>query len=84
MTTIAGLSLGRHRIYNGKSWEGTTAGIVVTTIVLLAFMSLTGAVAVAVLAGIIELVSPVDDNLVIPVAVSAFLALVPGVLFAAV
>jgi dolichol kinase len=52
MTTIAGLSLGQHRIYNGKSLEGTTAGIVVTTIVLLAFMSLTGAVAVAVLAGI--------------------------------
>ena len=84
VTTIIGKSFGRHRIYNGKSWEGTTAGIVVTTIVLLAFMSLTGAVAVAVLAGIIELVSPVDDNLVIPVAVSAFLALVPGVLVAAV
>jgi len=83
VTTIVGQSFGRHRIYNGKSFEGTAAGIIVTAIVLLAFMSLTGALAVAVLAGIIELVSPVDDNLVIPVAVSALLALMPGVLIAA-
>ncbi|MFA5237407.1 MAG: hypothetical protein WC362_06075 [Methanoregula sp.] len=84
VTTIVGKSFGRHRIYNGKSFEGTAAGIIVTTIVLLVFMSLPGALAVAVLAGIIELVSPVDDNLVIPVAVSVFLALMPGVLVAAV
>ena len=80
VTTIAGQAFGRHRIYNGKSFEGTTAGIIVTTIVLLVFMSLPGALAVAVLAGIIELVSPVDDNLVIPVAVAVLLAVMPGVL----
>ena len=84
VTTIAGQALGRHRIYNGKSFEGTAAGIIVTTIVLLVFMSLPGAVAVAILAGIIELVSPVDDNLVIPVAVAVLLAIMPGVLVAAV
>jgi len=82
VTTIVGQALGRHRIYNGKSFEGTAAGIIVTTIVLLVFMSLPGAVAVAVLAGVIELVSPVDDNLVIPVAVAVLLAVMPGVLFA--
>ncbi len=83
VTTIAGQALGRHRIYNGKSFEGTAAGIIVTTIVLLVFMNPVGAVAVAVLAGIIELVSPVDDNLVIPVAVAVLLAVMPGVLVAA-
>ena len=83
VTTIAGQALGRHRIYNGKSFEGTAAGIIVTTIVLLVFMSLPGALAVAVLAGIIELVSPVDDNLVIPVAVAVLLAVMPGVLVGA-
>jgi len=83
VTTIAGQALGRHRIYNGKSFEGTAAGIIVTTIVLLVFMSLPGALAVAILAGIIELVSPVDDNLVIPVAVAVLLAIMPGVLVAA-
>ena len=80
VTTMAGQSFGRHRIYNGKSLEGTAAGIIVTTIVLLVFMNPAGALAVAVLAGIIELVSPVDDNLVIPVAVGILLMLMPGVL----
>jgi len=84
VTTIVGRRFGRTRIYNGKSWEGTLAGIVVTTLVLLIFLSPAGAVAVAVLAGIIELVSPIDDNLSIPVAVSVLLALVPALLKATV
>ena len=83
VTAIAGQSLGRHRIFNGKSFEGTAAGIIVTAIILLAFVSPAGALACAVLAGIIELVSPVDDNLVIPVAVAVLLALMPGVLVGA-
>ena len=80
VTTIVGKRFGKTRIYNGKSWEGTLAGIVVTTLVLLLFLSPAGAIAVAVLAGFIELISPVDDNLSIPVAVSVLLALVPALL----
>jgi len=83
VTTMAGQSFGRHRIYNGKSFEGTASGITVTTVVLLVFMNPAGALAVAVLAGIIELISPVDDNLIIPVAVGVLLTLMPGVLVAA-
>jgi phytol kinase len=78
VTTVAGLRFGRHRIHNGKSWEGTGAGILVTTLVLLPFLTPGGAVSAAVVAGAIELVSPVDDNLVIPVAVAILLLLVPG------
>ncbi len=78
VTTIIGLRFGRHRIYNGKSWEGTLAGIAVTAVILLYFLSPAGAVGAAILAGVIELVSPVDDNLVIPVAVAVLLALVPS------
>ena len=78
VTTIAGLRFGKHRIYNGKSWEGTLSGIAVTAIVLLPLLTPAGAAAVAVLAGIIELISPVDDNLVIPVAVAVLLAFVPA------
>ena len=84
VTTIVGRRFGRTRIYNGKSWEGTIAGIAVTIVVLLPFLTSTGAVAVAVLAGIIELISPVDDNLVIPVAVCVLLQLVPAFILPAI
>ena len=80
VTTIVGVRFGRTRIYNGKSWEGTIAGIVVTIIALLPFLTLPGAVGIALVAGAIELVSPVNDNLVIPVAVCGVLALAPAFL----
>ena len=44
---------------------------------LLSFLSLSGALAASVVAGIIELFSPVDDNLVIPVGVCLLLTLGP-------
>jgi dolichol kinase len=78
VATMVGLRFGRARLSNGKSWEGTIAGIVVTVVTLVPFLSVPGAVIVSVVAGAIELVSPVDDNLVIPVAVCLLLALVPG------
>jgi dolichol kinase len=78
VTTLAGTRFGRHRIYNGKSWEGTLSGIAVTVLFLIPFLSLPGALAVSVIAGIIELISPVDDNLVIPVGVCILLTLVPA------
>lgn len=80
VTTIAGLRFGRHRILNGKSWEGTLSGIAVTIFALLPLLTIPGAVAVSVVAGIIELFSPVDDNLVIPVGVCALLTLVPALI----
>ncbi len=80
VTTMVGVRFGRTRIYNGKSWEGTLAGIIVTVLVLLPFLTVPGAVVVAIVAGLIELLSPVDDNLVIPVGVCVVLALVPGFL----
>jgi dolichol kinase len=78
VTTLVGTRFGRHRIYNGKSWEGTLSGIAVTVLFLLPFLSLPGALVVSIIAGIIELISPVDDNLVIPVGVCILLMLVPA------
>ncbi|MGB9176859.1 MAG: diacylglycerol/polyprenol kinase family protein [Methanoregula sp.] len=78
VTTLAGIRFGRHRISNGKSWEGTLSGIAVTVPALLPFLTLPGAVAASVVAGIIELLSPVDDNLLIPVGVCILLTLVPA------
>jgi phytol kinase len=80
VATIAGIRFGRTRIYNGKSLEGTVAGIFVTFLVLLLFISIPGAFIVAVVAGIIEMFSPIDDNLVIPVSICLLLTFIPALI----
>lgn len=75
VSTIAGRRLGRHRLFNGKSIEGFLAGALVTAGALLAVLPPVTAVLAATAAGIVELVSPVDDNLVIPPAVCLVLLL---------
>jgi phytol kinase len=77
VATIAGIRFGRTRIYNGKSAEGTVFGIIVTFLVLLMFLPVYGALIVALVAGILEMFSPVDDNLVIPVSICILLTLIP-------
>ena len=77
VSSLAGQQFGRHRIWNGKSWEGTVAGIVVTVLVLLPFVPPLQALAVSLVAGLIELVAPVDDNLVIPPVVCLLLTFLP-------
>ena len=77
IATMVGVRYGKNRIFNGKSLEGSAAAILVTAVFLLPFLTVPGVVIVAVLAGLIELLSPIDDNLVIPVAVSLLLMLVP-------
>ena len=66
IATIVGLRYGKHRIFNGKSWEGTGAGIAAAFLVLLLVVPPAQALAIAVIAGLIELLAPVDDNLLIP------------------
>jgi dolichol kinase len=73
VSAMAGQYAGRHRIWNNKSSEGTVAGITVTAAVLLVLIAPLQALATAIIAGLIELVSPVDDNLVIPPAVCLLL-----------
>lgn len=80
VATIAGIRFGRTRIYNGKSWEGTISGIFITFLVLLLFIPVKGALVVAVIAGIIELFSPVDDNLVIPVSICILVTVIPALI----
>ena len=80
VAAIAGTRFGRTRIYNGKSGEGTVAGIFVTFLVLLLLISIHGALIVAVIAGIIEMFSSVDDNLVIPVSICLLLTVIPALI----
>ena len=75
VSTIAGRRLGRHRLFNGKSIEGFLAGALVTSGALLFVLPPVAAFLAATAAGIVELVSPVDDNLVIPPAVCLVLLL---------
>ncbi len=76
-TTIAGTRFGKTRIYNQKSLEGTVTGIAVTTIALSPLVPPPVALVTSVVAGLAELVSPIDDNLVIPVAACLVLTLLP-------
>ena len=66
VSTIVGMHFGRHRIFNGKSWEGTAGGIIAAFIPLALLLPPLTAAAGAVVAGIAELISPIEDNLVIP------------------
>jgi phytol kinase len=73
VATLAGTRYGRHRIFNGKSVEGACAGIAAAALALLLILPLAPALAAAVLAGVIELVAPVDDNLLVPPCVCVLL-----------
>jgi dolichol kinase len=75
VSTIAGRRLGRHRLFNGKSIEGFLAGVLVTAGALLFALPPITVVLAATVAGVVELVSPVDDNLVIPPVVCLVLLL---------
>ncbi len=82
-TAVAGTRIGRHTIYRKKSLEGTIAGIAAATIALRVYIPpLTGlsmspalALLAASVAGLVEIFSPVDDNLLIPPAVCSVLFL---------
>jgi dolichol kinase len=50
VSSLAGQRFGRHRVWNGKSWEGTGAGIAVTALVLFPFAPPLQALAVSVIA----------------------------------
>ena len=77
VSALVGQYAGRHRVWNGKSWEGTIAGIAVNAAVLGILISPLQALIVSPIAGLIELVSPVDDNLVIPPVVCLILTMLP-------
>jgi phytol kinase len=75
MATIVGIRFGKQRIWKNKTSEGLFAGIAVAFFALLLFVGPLQAFIVAVVAGVVELLSPVDDNLLIPVAVCIMLTL---------
>jgi dolichol kinase len=73
--TIVGYYYGRIKVINGKTLEGSLAGMAVCFTALLPFLPLPEAVLAVLVAGIVELISPLDDNLLIPVSVCILLTL---------
>lgn len=73
MATVVGKGWGRTTIIGGKTLEGSLGGFFMTLIALLLFAPLETAMFSSFTAGIVELLSPVDDNLTIPLAVCLIL-----------
>jgi phytol kinase len=78
VATIAGMKFGRIRLCHGKSLEGSIAGFGAAALVLLFWIPPFTVLAVALTGAIVELCSPFDDNLLIPVSICVLLTLVPG------
>jgi len=78
VATLVGIHYGRHKIWGSKSLEGTLAGTACTWVVLLLAtpIGIFPAALAAVTAGFVELLSPVDDNLTIPLGVCIVLTLI--------
>jgi len=74
-STIIGVYAGKHKLYGKKSVEGFIGGIVPTFLVLLLMISPIQAGIIAIIGGIVELFSPIDDNMAIPVAVALVMVL---------
>jgi phytol kinase len=75
VATPVGRRFGTHRIFNGKSAEGTLTAIVAAAVALMVFLDPVIAWLTALIAGLVELLSPIDDNLVIPIVVCLVLTL---------
>lgn len=76
ISTIIGIKIGKHRIYKSKSLEGFLSGIIAACIVLLAFIPIQTALLVSIVGGITELISPIDDNISIPVCICLVLTFI--------
>ncbi|QYZ78294.1 hypothetical protein E2N92_02030 [Methanofollis formosanus] len=75
--TVVGITCGRHPLVNGRTLEGSVGGFLALAAVLLFIMPPLPALIAAAAAMLAELLSPVDDNLVIPPVVGAVLTLLP-------
>ncbi len=77
MATLLGLKYGKTRIIHNKTMEGTGGAIFITFVILLFLMNPVQSAVIACIAGIVELASPIDDNLLIPPVIAVLLTLIP-------
>lgn len=82
VSTVAGINFGKRKILGSKTLEGTACGIGAGFVIMLFFTGPLNALILSAAAGLTELVSPVDDNLTIPLVTCVLLwFLSGGVLF---
>lgn len=74
LSTIIGMG-SSHKVYGSKSFEGTTAFFVSSFLIIYLFTTLFQALLVSIVLSLIELFTPVDDNIVIPPICALLLSL---------
>jgi dolichol kinase len=74
-STIFGIRFGKHRIWKKKTLEGFLGGVIITAALLLFISPPVYAILISLVAGFVELLSPVDDNLIIPWVVAMLITL---------
>jgi dolichol kinase len=72
-STMFGKAFGREKIWKRKTFEGTFAGFAAGFFICLFYISAITAFIVAAVAAILELFTPIDDNLIIPPIASVLL-----------
>jgi dolichol kinase len=65
-STIVGRGFGKKKVINKKSLEGFAAGFLASFLVTLPYLNVHIGLVVCFVAALIELLTPVDDNIVIP------------------
>ena len=65
-STIVGKGIGTIKVYNGKTLEGFIGGFLASLFVVIPYLSMPAALVSCLVASLTELLSPVDDNIVIP------------------
>jgi len=65
-STIVGKGIGAIKIYNGKTLEGFAGGFLASLFVVIPYLSMPVALVACFIASLTELLSPVDDNIIIP------------------
>ncbi|HOJ95651.1 MAG TPA: hypothetical protein PK024_02255 [Methanospirillum sp.] len=65
-STIFGIRFGKHRIWKNKTFEGFLGGVIITMALLSLIAPPLYSILISLVAGFVELLSPVDDNLIIP------------------
>jgi dolichol kinase len=76
-STLIGMRFGRRPVWGKKTFEGFAGGTAAAFTMLVLVLPQSHALIVALTAGAIELFSPVDDNLLIPVGVCILLTFFP-------
>jgi phytol kinase len=77
VAAIIGQYAGKHKLFNGKTLEGTSSFIIAALVILVPFIPPTKALVIALIAAAAELTTPayLDDNLSIPIITGLLLGL---------